>query len=432
MASPDVTDQRSSPRADLKKSRVFYGWVIVATVFIILAVTAGIGFYNVSVILAAATDELDTSVGSVSGGTGLFFAIAGLSSYFLARYMDTVDLRWFFLLGGLSGAGALYGLRWVESVPELYLFFAVFGIGFGAGGLVPATTLVTRWFDRRRPVAISIASTGLSLGGIAITPIAVRIINDNGLGDSGTTLALIWFLGIVPIALLLVRPFPSSIGLTPDGEPPAATEPTQQNAANVEPVLGARYLQARSTRFFIALCVAYLLVFFGQVGGIAQMFNMVLERTNESTAASAISALALASVVARLIGGALVLRLDTRTFTIGVAIFQVMALVSLSLATTSLGLLVSAAMFGISIGNLLMLQPLLLAEAFGVVEYSRIYSSSQLISTIGVAAGPLALGLVRDAADYRVAFIVGAIASLGGAFAVIAAGPTSQPQSLWR
>ena len=162
------------------------------------------------------------------------------------------------------------------------------------------------------------------------------------------------------------------------------------------------------------------------------MFNMVLERTNESTAASAISALALASVVARLIGGALVLRLDTRTFTIGVAIFQVVALVSLSLANTSLGLLVSAAMFGISIGNLLMLQPLLLAEAFGVVEYSRIYSSSQLISTIGVAAGPLVLGLVRDAADYRVAFIVGSIASLGGAVAVIAAGSTSQPQSLWR
>ena len=206
--------------------------MIVGAVFVILMVASGIGFYNASVILAAATDELDSSVGAVSGATGLFFAIAGLTGFVLARRMEILDLRWFFLGGGIIGAAALYGLRWVDSVPALYLFFALFGIGFGSAGLVPATTLVTRWFDRRRPIAISIASTGLSVGGIVLTPVAAWLINRDGLANAGTLLAVIWLVGIVPIALLLVRPFPSSIGLRADGEPPSVERADDTNDPN--------------------------------------------------------------------------------------------------------------------------------------------------------------------------------------------------------
>ena len=70
-----------------------------------------------------------------------------------------------------------------------------------------------------------------------------------------------------------------------------------------------------------------------------------------------------------------------------------------------------------------MLQPLLLAEAFGVANYSQIYSFNQLFGTIGVAGGPLALGLLRDAYDYRTAFLVAAVASFLGFVSIVLAGP---------
>ncbi len=442
----------SADRENSGRPRPFYGWVIVGAVFIILMVASGVGFYNASVILSAATDELDASVGAVSGATGLFFAIGGLTGFALARRMEILDLRWFFLGGGIVGAAALYGLRWVDSVPALYLFFALFGIGFGSAGLVPATTLVTRWFDRRRPIAISIASTGLSVGGIVLTPVAAWLINRDGLANAGTLLAAMWLVGIVPIALLLVRPFPSSMGLRADGGPRSA-KPTGEHPGNIKDSEGredikdredredrdtdgsppgASYAQARATRFFVGLCVAYLLIFFGQVGGLAQLYNLVLERTDIATASSSLSALAFASVVARLIGGVVVIRVDTRIFTIALAAVQVVALVLLGLATTPLTLVGSSVIFGMSIGNLLMLQPLLLAEAFGVAEYSRIYSFNQLIGTAGVAAGPFALGLVRDQVDYRLAFVVAALATLGGAAALLVGGSTSNAQRIWR
>jgi MFS family permease len=398
----------------------------VAAVFCILTVTSGIGFYNASVILAAAKNELGASVGSVSGATGMFFAISGLSGFVFAKRLDAVDIRWFFLAGGLIGAGALFSLRWVTSVAALYVFFAVFGIGFGTAGLVPATTLITRWFDRRRSVALSIASTGLSFGGIALIPVSAWLIDTRSLAGASPWLSLIWACGIIPIALLVLRSKPSDLGLRPDGERHDATSSDEPEAA------GLGFSAARSTRFFVALCVAYALIYVGQVGAIAQLFNLVLERTDNATAATCLSALALTSVIARLIGGALVLRLPTRGFTAILAVLQAAALASLAVADSPAGLILSSVFFGASVGNLLMLQPLILAEAFGVAGYAQIYSFNQLFGTIGVAGGPPLLGLIRDAVDYEVAMLVAGGASFVGFVFIALAGSIGAVQARWR
>ncbi len=423
--------------------RLFYGWILVGAVFVILIVSSGLGFYNASVILAAATTELDASVGAVSGATGLFFAVSGLTGFAFSKRLDSADIRWFYVFGGTIGALALLGLRLVDSVVALYVFFAVFGVGFALAGLVPSTTLVTRWFDRRRSVALSVASTGLSVGGIILTPVAAWLIDRRGLAGAAPWMAALWIIGIIPIALLVLRSKPSDRGLRPDGapatapsaEPTSRTDPATDVAAAREddPALqGLDFTSARRTRFFIALCFAYAVVFFGQVGAIAQLFNMVRERTDVATASTALSVLALTSVAARLAGGALVIRLPTRPFTAILAVVQAVGLILLALATSSSTLVISAAVFGVSIGNLLMLQPLLLAEAFGVVNYGRIYSFNQLFGTIGVAGGPLGLGVLRDLYDYEIAFYVAAGASLAGCLFVILAGSTDRVQRLWQ
>jgi len=78
---------------------------------------------------------------------------------------------------------------------------------------------------------------------------------------------------------------------------------------------------------------------------------------------------------------------------------------------------------GLSVGNLLMLQPLLLVESFGVKHYSQIYSLSQLIATVGVALGPLLLGVLRDLVDYRFSLLVAASINLVAFALVFMAGP---------
>ena len=64
----------------------------------------------------------------------------------------------------------------------------------------------------------SIASTGLSAGGIIITPAAKWLLDRQGLQDGTPWLGLVYFLGIVPFAYWLVRPDPAVLGWMPDGE----------------------------------------------------------------------------------------------------------------------------------------------------------------------------------------------------------------------
>ena len=175
----------------------------------------------------------------------------------------------------------------------------MFAVGYALCGLVPTTTVVTRWFHRRRSVALSVASTGLSVGGIVLTPVAKRLIDDNGLAASTPWLGLIFVAATVPVTLFLVRPDPVADGFAPDGERLAV-------GAEPPPPTGTAYTDALPTRFYRAVTYGYVLVLGSQVGGIQQLVKLVEDRTDERTAQFAITALAATSVVARLVGGRLV------------------------------------------------------------------------------------------------------------------------------
>ena len=82
--------------------------------------------------------------------------------------------------GALIGASGLVLFGQVESMAGLYLAYLVFGVGFACTSLLPGTTLVTRWFARRRGMALALATTGLSAGGVFITPLSARLVASRG------------------------------------------------------------------------------------------------------------------------------------------------------------------------------------------------------------------------------------------------------------
>jgi predicted MFS family arabinose efflux permease len=161
-----------------------------------------------------------------------------------------------------------------------------------------------------------------------------------------------------------------------------------------------------------------------QVGGISHLFNLVSERLDENHAATAVSVLAASSVVGRLAGGWAVTIISTRRFTTVLAGAQGVALLLLSRGESSPALLLGTMFFGLTVGNLLLLQSILLAEAFGVLDYPRIYSVSSLVATLGITAGPAVVGVIHDSAGgYTAGLTVLAVASVGGAIALLVGGP---------
>jgi MFS family permease len=72
-----------------------------------------------------------------------------------------------------------------------------------------------------------------------------------------------------------------------------------------------------------------------------------------------------------------------------------------------------------------MLQPLLIAEAFGLREYARIFSVANLMSSWGTAAGPALMGYVfaLNNEHYSGAYLFAAAAGGLGLILFAAGGP---------
>ena len=124
----------------------------------------------------------------------------------------------------------------------------VFGLGFALTSLVPSSTIVTRWFVRKRSVALSIASSGLSLGGIAITPVIATIIDADSLVYWAPRLAVAFLIGMLPAVWFLIHPAPEPLGLRPDGDRPLAqgTAPPAPRGVDFKEAVRSRYFILRS------------------------------------------------------------------------------------------------------------------------------------------------------------------------------------------
>ena len=393
----------------------FPGWRVVTGCFIVLSTSSGLGFYGLAVYLNAFSRERGWDVASVSLATTLFFFVGGIVGLWTARLVARHDVRYVIVGGSVLAGGALAILGQVQEKWQLFVVYGVFAVGWSGAGMVPTTTVITRWFHRRRSVALSVASTGLSVGGILLTPAAKWLLDERGLEAGTPWLGLVFVLGTAPFALWLVQPDPASAGWLPDGERSSHDSPRP-------PASGTTYADAVRTRFFAAITLGYLFVLGSQVGAIQQLVRLAEERTDKSTASFATLFLAGTSVVARLVGGRMVARLPMAGFTVTLAVVQSVAMVAIAFAESRLALFAAIIVFGATVGNILMLQPLLIAERFGVVDYPRIFSRSQFIMMLGTALGPLVLGWLHDnAGGYRTSYLVAAGCSIAGA-AVLAAG----------
>ena len=388
--------------------RVYYGWYVVAGLFLVLAISSGFGFYNLSVYINVLAAEKGFSVSSMSVAVSLFFIVGGVSGMLVAALLDRFDVRLVMVCGALIAGIALGSSGWANALWQVYGLYLLFGIGNSAVSIVTSTTLVTRWFPgRERSVALSVASTGLSMGGVLITPLSAKLFADLGVVTVMPWLGAAFFLVIAPVAVLVIRPHPV-----------ASAEAGEQNLLSQ----GWRYSAAVRSRFFSLVTFAYVLCMASQVGGIAHLYNRAEGEVGYAVAATAVQVLSVMSILSRLLGGLLVTRMPIRIFTLGNLLGQGAGLVVIATASSPLGILLGAGLFGATVGNLLMLHPLLLAEAFGVREYPRIFSLSNALTTIGVAGGPALLGFLYDFQDYGFAYLTGGFLSLAACIVLLAAG----------
>lgn len=394
----------------------FPGWWVVGACFSMMFTSSALGFYGMAVYLNAFTKERDWEVGTMSLATSFFFLVAGVMSVGVARLITKHDVRLVVYGGALVGGIALLLLGQVQEKWQLFAVYFIFGLAWAAVGLTPATTVVTRWFHVRRSVALAVSSTGLSVGGIVLTPIVKNLIDSRGLEGASPYLAFFWILGTAVPAYLFLRPDPFVLSWMPDGEP--------MPKDHVVSLPGVNFSEAVKTRFFWMVTFGYTLVLGTQIGAIQQLVKLMEERTNASTAALTTTVLSGASVVFRLAGSKIIPRFRLVNFMLTITAIQGVSVIVIGQISNTVLLFIMIATFGAVVGNILIMQSLLIAERFGVKDYARISARSGLISLVGNAGGPLLLGFIYDRSDsYALPYTVAGICSLLGACFFLFSGP---------
>jgi hypothetical protein len=289
------------------------------------------------------------------------------------------------MLGGSVLAGlSLFLLGRVDAVWELYLDFTIFGCGFSASSYLPGTAVIVGLFDRDRARALALALTGGSVGGVVVAPLLARIVDSRGLTATAPWLGLAYLiLGGLPV-LVFIR-----------GHLAAAPAAGAVAGAPAGGAAGVSYAVAVRSAAFVLVTVSFGVLMADQVGTQVQIVA-IGSAMGVGNAGIAVAIMASATVVGRLIGAFALSRLPVIGFSAVMGVLQGASFVVLALLSGLAGLVAGTVLFGITIGNLTVLIPLVVVELFGLTDYPRIYAVSQFGASVGTAAGPAVLAWLHS------------------------------------
>jgi MFS family permease len=232
---------------------VHFGWVVAATTFVTMLVTAG-AVGAPGLFLVPWEREFGWAPAQVSFALAVRFLLYGLMGPFAAVLMNRYGVRRIVISAlVLVTAGLLTSLVMQRLWQLVLLWGIVVGVGTGLTAMVLGATIATRWFSRRRGLVIGMLSASTATGQLVFLPLLARLTQQHGWRTalSGVCTLLI---AATLIALLLLRDRPRDLGLEPYGEtarPPAAGAPPAGNPAATTPFAVLR--EAARTRVFWVL-----------------------------------------------------------------------------------------------------------------------------------------------------------------------------------
>ncbi len=414
-------------------SDTFYGWWVTLACGMVLFVAIGIGFYVLPVFLKPLQLEHGWSEVSVSAAATVYFSVSGLTAAFLGPAVDRIDPRRF-IVAGLLGMGICLTL--VGQISELWQLFGVYtlmAISFAMAAHVPISTILTRWWIRKRARAMSIAYSFVSIGGFIFAPTGTWLIGKGGLGLAGPTLGLAVVVIALPFVALIVVSKPGGVGLFPDGEGALPDLAAVSSAVSIR--MGDQTKvwtrsEALRTSAMWRLTFGFLLVFTCQVGYLVHQVSFLETRYSTGTAAFAVSITALGSAIARLVVGSFADRIEKRHLTVGLVLLQASAVLLLQLSGSFLLDMALVLVFGFTMGNIFMMHSLLTSEIYGMTSFGTVFGFSSAIAQTGSGAGPLLIGLIRSkTASYAMAFTISGVLTIlaAGILARVKAPPKDVP-----
>ncbi len=406
--------------------RLFYGWIVMVACLCVTMVSSGT-MMAFGVFINPMSADLGWSHSVLSFSYAVSSIVSGLGILGVGSILHTHSVRALLFWGCLIHGFGLYMTSTVTTIGEFYFWYGfVSSIGRSVFILV-STTLITRWFEKRRGIAMGITMSGSGLGPFILSPVVTWMILRWDWQTAFVMQAVVMTIVVVLMCLVL-RNYPHDMGLRPYGATPIAsaappatapqTTPSQPKPSR--PVDSVGQLWRRVLRmegfwtlsfinFFCCICHSIPLVHvvaFAESSGLSAF-----------AAAWVLSLLSLSSIVGRIVWGVFADRNGVR-LTLFLTLFIQGALV-LWLVNTQDPIIffLYAIVWGFGFGGVNTQYGVVARELYGSRYFGPGFSGQMCFAMVGMAAGGFLGGYLYDlsssyVASWLVSFGAGLISSL--------------------
>ena len=363
--------------------RLHYRWVIVAAGGLLGCVAIG-AMFSLPVFLLPISRDTGWSVTGVSSAMTIGFLAMALGSMAWGTLSDRWGPRPVLLLGSAVLAAALALASRATSLIEFQLVFGLAVGGAAAAIFAPMMACVTGWFDTHRSLAVSLVSAGMGMAPMTMSPLAAWLVSIHDWRTSLLIIAGVAAAVMIPVAFLVRRP-PALEG----GSDTASPGDDLQSAMSVgQAIRSPQFIILALTNFFC--CATHSGPIFHTVSyAITCGIPMI-------AAVSIYSIEGLAGMGGRVAFGFLGDRFGAKHMLVLGLLVQAFGALAYVFVGDLAGFYSVAALFGFIYAGVMPLYAVLARENFPLRMMGTVIGGTAMAGSLGMAAGPLAGGLIYD------------------------------------
>jgi MFS family permease len=392
--------------------RRFFGWSVAWAAFTLAVFAWGIGFYAPAVFMQTLHASHGWSISQISTAISVHFLLSALVIAYLPEIHRKLGIAATTFGGGILMAVGLAAWSGAWQPWQLFLAAVPSAAGWATTSGAALNAIVARWFERERPKAMSLAFNGASVGGVLFVPAWVFLIEWLGFRTAALSVAAITALVVAFLSVRYFKLSPSNLGLAPDGEEPSASASTP----------GPRLSRSAIVRMpcFLTLSAGFALGLFAQIGLLSHLVVRLTPDVGVASAGLLVSLATACAVFGRTLAGWLIGDRDRRIAAAFNFAVQIVGVLFLIFGKGWLLLAVGCILFGLGIGNLTSLPPLIAQKEFNREDVVTVVALIVAINQAVFAFAPAIVGAVRDAtSDYVVPFGIVAGTQLLAAMVVL-------------
>ena len=387
---------------------ISYGWVIVASAFLITFMTCGVNF-SYGVFFLPIINEFGWSRGLASVVmlvAGLAYAITLPLTGILA---DRYGYKWVLAVSAGCLSLGLILSAWITELWQLYIFTGLLvGLSISASFAIPVA-LVSLWFNKKQGLALGIATLGVSLG-TATIPVLISYL----ITTIGWRPALLWAgiaVAVICIpATLMMRNAPrinAAKGVSLEPESAAAKQ-----ASDLE--TGLTVSEAFRTSQFWMIFITFLL-FLSSLGLV--MLHLVPYAVDSGMAtmqaATLLTLIGVFGLAGRLASGVLSDRIGIKPIMLFCTVLLGLNIAYIAFFHTAGAFYIFASIYGVTYSGFVTQMVRITRVTFGGKALGSVFAALMVSDGIGFGFGPWIAGNIFDATgSYQASFLAAAIGLL--------------------